>query len=80
MLKKKNKPPFFSFNQLKSTRKERREERQGAMELIAERNWMLGFEMRYEKRAKDYGIGEGHKTENGVKHRDLKNAEWKMQV
>lgn len=33
---------------------------------------MLGFEMRYEKRAKDYGIGEGHTTENGVKHRDLK--------
>lgn len=27
---------------------------------------MLGFEMRYEKRAKDYGFGEGHKTENGL--------------
>lgn len=26
---------------------------------------MLGFEMRYKKRAKDYGIEEGHKTENG---------------
>jgi len=36
--KNNNKPPFFSFHQLKSTRKERREERQGAMELIAERN------------------------------------------
>lgn len=68
MLKEKtflNPPPFFSFHQLKSTKKERQGARQGAMELIAERNWMLGFEMRYKKRAKDYGIEEGHKTENG---------------
>lgn len=56
---------FLSFRHLKSTKKERLGARQGAMELIAERNWMLGFVMRYEKRAKDYGIEEEHKTENG---------------
>lgn len=56
---------FLSFCQLKSTKKERQGARQGAMELIAERNWMLGFEMRYEKRAKDYGIEEERKTVNG---------------
>ncbi len=44
------------------------------MELIVERNWMLGFEMRYEKRAKDYGIGEGHTTES---NRDKKKNKMK---
>lgn len=38
---------------------------------------MLGFEMRYEKRAKDYGIGEGHTTESNTEIKKTHDERYK---